>query len=56
MCMNNIKYYNVLISTNIRNLYVNTIEFRVIDENEKNMLENICLKNNYEILIRKAQR
>ena len=56
MCMNNIKSYDVLISTNIRNICAITIEFRMIDENEKNMLEKICLKNNYEILIRKAER
>lgn len=56
MYMDNIKFYNALISQNIRGLYTTIIEFRMIDENEKNMLEKISLKNNYEILIRKAQR
>lgn len=37
--MDNIKFYNALIIKNIRDLYTTTIEFRMIDENEK-----ICWK------------
>lgn len=54
--MDNIKFYNILISKNILDLDAPALEFKIIDEDGKNMLEKICLKNNYEILIRKAQR
>lgn len=54
--MDNIKFYNILISKNILDLNMPALEFKITDENMKNILEEICFKNNYEILIRKAQR